>query len=219
MSRIYRWHPKISSDLGGPVVRKAALHLQQSDIDNACGIHCILMSLLAFGIVQRDDVEELSKATSVSLGGLWESFKPFYFVGAKPRQLKSFLDPYKGSVRCKVFMKNPIPNAIKTLEVDGMCIVGLRGKDFRHWVLAIGTGSKEERGDVETLLILDPSIPPIPLLPWNAVLTVKAGRRDKHRYATEFDTTKLIVESVLTLTRDFTEIDFDLDGELALLGK
>jgi hypothetical protein len=98
-----------------------------------------------------------------------------------------------------------------------MCVVGIRSEEFRHWVLAIGTGSKEGSGDMETLLILDPGIPPIPLLPWNALLSVKASRRDKHRYETALGDSKVSVESVLTLTRDFTEVDFDLESELALL--
>ena len=46
MSHVYRWHPRLTAGVGGPMVGKFLLHLQQSDLDGACGQHSALMALM-----------------------------------------------------------------------------------------------------------------------------------------------------------------------------
>ena len=88
MSHVYRWHPKLTAGIDGPMVGKLALHLQQSDLDGACGQHSALMALMLFGELTRDDLEGRPKK---ALATFWKSARPHYFVGTK-RQLRS-LEP------------------------------------------------------------------------------------------------------------------------------
>ena len=89
-------------------------------------------------------------------------------------------------------------------------------RSFSHWVLAIGTGGKEgvDAFDAETLLILDPEIPPIPLLPWNATLSVKASRSGRYRYETPLGSTPVAIGAVLALMPSTTEIELDHEIDL-----
>ena len=219
MSRIYRWHPQLKASSDGPMVGRSALHLQQSDIDGACGMHCALMALMLFGIVKRIELIDLSHARKKPLAELWRRTADYYFVGSKPRQLQSAFGPYKKSVSCRVLRKkNRAAQTLNTLQMDGVCIIGINTKDFSHWVLAIGTGGKEgiDTLDAETLLILDPEIPPIPLLPWNATLSVKASRSGRYRYETPLGSTPVAIGAVLALMPSITELDLALDREIDL---
>ena len=84
MSHVYRWHPKLTAGIDGPMVGKLALHLQQSDLDGACGQHSALMALMLFGELTRDDLEGRPKK---ALATFWKSARPHYFVGTKPNKL------------------------------------------------------------------------------------------------------------------------------------
>jgi|JI10StandDraft_1071094.scaffolds.fasta_scaffold11773_9 hypothetical protein len=215
MARIYRWHPQLKASINGPVVNKTPLHLQQSDLDGACGPHCVLMALMLFGILSRDEVTAMSSSKREPLANLWKRSSRYYFIGSGPRQLQSVLAPYSDLVTCKEAKKAPLAQAAKTLLQDGVCIVGISNDDFSHWVLAVGIGGKED-SDEDTLLILDPGLPPLPLLPWNSTLSVKASRRGNHRYETALGQAKVVIDAVLLLTslgddHAVLEVDFDID--------
>ncbi len=57
MSHLFRWHSKLSANMTGPLVGKDPLHLQQSDLDGACGHHCALMALMLLGLVTRNQLD------------------------------------------------------------------------------------------------------------------------------------------------------------------
>ena len=216
MSRIYRWHPQLKAGSYGPVVSGAALHLQQSDIDGACGTHCALMALMVLGVINRSDLDELPRARKKPLAQFWQRTAAYYFVGSNPRQLQSVLAPYKESVTCRVLpKKNRQTETLLTLQMDGVCIIGIRNDQFSHWVLAIGTGGKEgfDGTEAKTLLILDPNVPPIPLLSWNATLSLKA-KRHGHRYETSLFAHNVNICATLGLLPSITKIDADLDLDL-----
>ena len=99
MSHVYRWHPRLSAGIDGPMVGKSPLHLQQSDLDGACGQHSALMALMLFGEVTRDDLEGKPKK---ALSAFWKSARPHYFVGTKPNKLASFFKPYRHAVSSRV---------------------------------------------------------------------------------------------------------------------
>ena len=157
----------------------------------------------------------MSSSKREPLANLWKRSSRYYFIGSGPRQLQSVLAPYSDLVTCKEAKKAPLAQAAKTLLQDGVCIVGISNDDFSHWVLAVGIGGKED-SDEDTLLILDPGLPPLPLLPWNSTLSVKASRRGNHRYETALGQAKVVIDAVLLLTslgddHAVLEVDFDID--------
>ena len=140
MSHVYRWHPRLTAGIDGPMVGKSPLHLQQSDLDGACGQHSALMALMLFGEVTRDDLEGKPKK---ALSAFWKSARPHYFVGTKPNKLASFFKPYRHAVSSRVVLKDLSDEIRRTLHADGLAIVGVQNDSFDHWSLAVGIGGQE----------------------------------------------------------------------------
>ena len=58
----FRLQASIKASKRGSVVGSMPVHLQQSDLDGACGPHCALTALMVFGIVHRDDPDGLPRS-------------------------------------------------------------------------------------------------------------------------------------------------------------
>lgn len=203
MGAVYRWHPRIGASLDGPVVDGHLLHLQQSDLDGACGLHCLLMALMLFGVVRRADLDDVTRLQKGRLRKLWRRSQDSYFAGSRARQLQKLLAPYRRKIHCRIRKRRCAKRALAALAEGGACIFGISNKRLSHWVLAVGTGGEEKsRGyRPDQLLILDPSYPPLPLLPWNGLLAVKGKRRGRHVYTTPIGREKVRIDAVLILER------------------
>ena len=208
MSHVYRWHPRLTAGIDGPMVGKSPLHLQQSDLDGACGIHAALVALMLFGEVTRDDLEGKPKK---ALSAFWKSARPHYFAGTKPNKLASFFKPYRDAVSSRVVAKE-LPEEIRqTLHADGLAIVGVQNDSFDHWSLAVGIGGQEGVPGDEKLLLLDPTFPPFSMMPWNATLSVNPSRRGWHNYDTPAGRAKVHLSDAVCLLPSIEEMDLDID--------
>lgn len=201
MNVLYRWHPRIEASLDGPVVDDALLHLQQSDLDGACGLHCVLMALMLFGVVDRDDLDDVTRLQRKRLRKLWRRSQGSYFAGSRARQLQQLLSPYARKIDSAIHKRGCMKKALPVLAKGGLCIVGISNKRLNHWVLAVGTGGRQKRSDYrpDQLLILDPSYPTLPMLPCNGLLSVRRKRRGRHVYTTAAGHEKVRIDVVLTL--------------------
>lgn len=197
----YRWHPALKATINGPTVRNMPLHLQQSDLDGACGPHCALMALMLFGVLARHDLDGLPRARKRRLSSLWKHTQRRYFIGAYTSHLQSVLAPFARDVRCSVRRKDCVTHVLTVINDAGVGIIQIGNEDFQHWVLAVGFGGMDgERGvKPALLLILDPSHPPIPMTPWNAVLSVRTDGQERHTYDTPGGRVRVRVDSVLAL--------------------
>ena len=65
-----------------------------------------------------------------------------------------------------------------------------------HWVLAVGV--RCEMGERSDLLVLDPAMAPIPLVPWNAMLTGWATKQPRRVVATFSE--RVNIDAVLVLS-------------------
>ncbi len=209
MSHVYRWHSQLSADMNGPLVGKEPLHLQQSDLDGACGHHCALMALMLLGYVTRSQLDG-GKRNNKALDKFWKTASPYYFTGSKAPKLASFFKPYHDEINCQVITES-FEAAIKaTLDADGLCIIGLQNAAMQHWTLAVGIGGLEGSKQ-QKLLLLDPGSPPLPLLAWNATLTLNATRRGWHEYEAASGFTKIGLSDAVCLLPSTVEIDLDFD--------
>ncbi len=201
MSRFYRWHSKLKASIDGPVANRQLLHLKQGELDGACGTHCALMALMMFGIIKRDELEGLSQVRTKPLSKLWAQTAPFYFSGINAYQLKSVVSVFDDLVSCQVLGRDLIEQTIERLKTDAVCILAINNDDFKHWVLVVGYGGKslDKSGSAETLLILDPDIPPIPMLAWNSTLMVKPNKHGQHRYDATDGSVNVSIDSALVL--------------------
>ena len=199
--QFYRWHPALKASVIGPVVRSVPLHLQQSDLDGACGPHCALMALMLFGIVRRVDLDGLPKARKRRLSSMWKLTEDRYFVGSYARHLRAALEPYARNLICTVRRKDCIPHALLVLDDAGVGIVQIGHADFNHWVLAVGIGGVSRRNGLKPacMMMIDPGRAPIPFSPWNAMLSVKADTQDLHAYDTTDGRCRVTVDTILAL--------------------
>ena len=199
----YRWHPAITASLIGPVVGRVPVHLQQSDLDGACGAHCVLMALMAFGMVNRDDLQSLPRSRKKRLISLWRLTEHHYFKGLYPAQLQSVLEPYAKELTATVERVDYVKRSLDILEASGLVIVNIRNAELNHWVLAVGSGGTENDSTYRPawLLILDPGHGAIPLLPWNGLLSTRPDRQARYGYDTPDGQMRVTIESVVSLQR------------------
>ena len=65
-----------------------------------------------------------------------------------------------------------------------------------HWVLAVGMRFEAE--EPADLLVVDPAMAPIPLVPWNAMLTGWASKQPRRAVATFSE--RVNIDAVLVLS-------------------
>lgn len=196
----HRCHPALRSSRHGPTVRTNSVHLHQSDLDGACGPHCLLMALMILGILRRPELTRLYKARGKTKS-MWKLAARSYFVGTGIRALKSMLEPYAGKIVARIYRKHLVRKVLDALADSGVAIVGISNEDFSHWVLAVGVGGVESE-DAQLpnrFLILDPELSTIPLSAWNATLFIKSNSANQHAYDTATSRTLVYVDEVLTL--------------------
>lgn len=198
----YRLHPAIRSSVHGPMVGAMPIHLQQSDIDGACGPHCAFMALLVFGEIERHDLRLLPTSRRKVQKALWHSAKRHYFHGFHPRQLRSVFAPYP-AVRVTVKDEEGLKHALEALAETGLAIVNIANLDLNHWVLAIGAGGMEQQGRFKPLwlLVLDPGHSALPLAAWNGLLSVKRNPNQRHAYDTPEGRNYVAIKTVLAVRR------------------
>lgn len=198
MIRRYHCHPQISISARGPVVRNKPLHLRQSDLDGACGPHCVLMSLVILGLTKYRQVREFSDTTDKKLSKVWEKALEYYFSGCGPKELLALYAPYKERLTWRFAKKDYLHKAVECLSQGGICILGLSNKDMDHWVLAVGLSYRTD-GQVDGFLLLDPSEVALPFAAWNATLSFARGTQERYRYDVAMGHTWVAIDTVLTI--------------------
>jgi len=138
MIRRYHCHPQISISARGPVVRNKPLHLRQSDLDGACGPHCVLMSLVILGLTKHRQVQEFSDTTDKKLSKVWEKALEYYFFGLRPQRTAWPVCALQGKTHLALAKRDYLHKAVECLSQGGICILGLSNKNMDHWVLAVG---------------------------------------------------------------------------------
>ena len=171
----------------GPVSTKTNLpqlvHLRQGDMDGACGPYCMVMALIALGLLTRKQVENMDQFDGREKSGRFRDglkrFGALISEGTNSKDLLWLTDFFKTeNLRAKpvggktkdVF--DAVNNAVEDGELPIICLRWEGGS--AHWVLVIGYQGVERDGEfIEThLLCLDPGQEaPVTGL-WNAVVEV-----------------------------------------------
>lgn len=198
----YRWHPALEASVSGPAIGPVPVHLQQSDLDGACGLHCAFMALLLFGLIERHDLDQLPTSRKKRQKALWRKAERRYFHGAHPKHLQAVFALYP-DVHCSVQEQDCVSQALAVLAAAGLAIVNIHNPELDHWVLAVGTGGKEQDGCFQPLwlLILDPAHGPLPLTPWNGLLSTRMDRKQRHAYDTPAGRNHVSIKTIVALRR------------------
>ena len=198
MTRRYHCHPHISISARGPVVRNKPLHLHQSDLDAACGPHCVLMSLMILGLTKYKKSHDLFETTDKKLSKVWAKALEYYFSGCGPKELLGMYEPYKERLTCRFARKDNLHKAAECLSNGGICILGISNKHMDHWVLAVGLSYRTD-GKVDGLLLLDPSEVALPFTAWSAMLSISGGNQERYRYDVAMGHTWVAIDTVLVI--------------------
>lgn len=191
-------HRNLLATSRGPAVRTTArptpIHLRQSELDEACGQHCVFMALLTLRIASRAWLMGTGAkgAGGRGLNSVWRDASSHFMGGSTARDLAQLLKPLKSIVSTKVCSASHsalISFALEALSRDDLVIVGVANgkRALAHWLLAVGmAGLENPAGFLPShLLLLDPNEDPVPLMQWNATLETQPGRaRGKARALT-----------------------------------
>lgn len=194
MLHSYHCHPRISAGMHGPMVGNQRLHVRQGEVDATCGYHCVLMALMVLGQVRRNAL--IWDTRDVRLQALRKVAQRYYFDGCEVQELQQQLAPYAEQVHCKELRSRVAERTLDALAGGKLCLVCFSTERYMHWVLAVGLRFEAE--EPADLLVLDPAMAPIPLVPWNAMLTGWASKQPRRVVATLSE--RVNIDAVLVLS-------------------
>jgi hypothetical protein len=170
----------------GPAVRvrgtarSQKIHLQQSDLDGACGPHALLTALLLLGVMKRREITQIiAGKVRGARRRFWQLAREYFFAGTTVAELLMVLKPLAATLTISVSEDCGaalIDFVLAHLALDRLVVLGIayRRRSLDHWVLAVGVAGRA-RGDAfitEHILLLDPSDAAIPLSGWNSMVAI-----------------------------------------------
>jgi len=203
MHTTFRVHPALAVCSQGPCGQRQLVHLRQSDLDGACGPHCLLMALQILGLASREAIINIDHTRSQALKKLWKNTREHYFRGTHASHITDLTVPFARQLTVEEhFGYDGAQHACQTLADGGLAMLAVRYRyGGGHWLLAIGTEGQADgqRYRPSRFLLIDPSYDPLPLTPWNGVLNIGNGRARSQRLASPDGDSLIYLESVLTL--------------------
>ncbi|WP_106283706.1 hypothetical protein [Paraburkholderia sp. BL25I1N1] len=189
---VQRFHPLIRPGVHlGAARTKHAVHSQQSRLDSACVMHCLLMVLQIAGVI--------SDASSIAIrrrrieAMLWRKTTEIFLKGMTFSELATFIADLDCKAHTKLLERGSHRSAVTFIEHElareQLVICSWRevGTLHNHAVLAIGaSGIAYNQGfKPSALLLLDPAEgPPTVMGTCNAQLDYASWNGKLRRYAT-----------------------------------
>lgn len=140
-------------------IRWGDLHIQQSELDGACGIVCTVQSAMILAGIRREDAEEMSSAKAGPLHALWALAKSTYFEGTTDRQIEAFVGAFKPQLKSKVSTNRSTKDLSReisdAIDAGHVPILAVESRGWNHWVTVIGCESRKDKP--LALLCLDAS--------------------------------------------------------------
>lgn len=160
--------------------------LKQGSLDGACGPYCLFMSLIIFGIIDRNQAMSFWKVKrSTRFGNLIKQFEKhssLFSEGTDLYDLESLLNSFSSELVTNVLNskgKKVLNFLIDELNLNKTVILGINGNGLNHWLLAIGY-EKDSESDISKILCIDPSAERLETY-YNATISV-AKPLNKGRY-------------------------------------
>ncbi|WP_141232178.1 hypothetical protein [Pseudomonas lundensis] len=164
------------------------VHLRQGEMDGACGPYCVVMTLIALGVISREQARSLDSFDGrTRLGRFRESLMAFGALiseGTDDFDVSWLVDVFKrAGVITDVLDVAPrrqttIRNIADAVHNRKIPIVGVEWDCAQagHWLLVIGyqgyQGNDEDELQITHLLCLDPTSEAPRVSLWNAVIEV-----------------------------------------------
>lgn len=164
------------------------IHLRQGEMDGACGPYCVVMTLIALGVMTRDQAQSLDSFDGrTRLGRFRENLMAFgalVLEGTDDSDVSRLVHVFKHTgVETEVLdvaprRKTTIRNIADAVDNRKIPIVSVRwnGGHTGHWLLVIGyqgyQADDDENMQITHLLCLDPTSEAPRVSLWNAVIEV-----------------------------------------------
>ncbi len=137
--------------------------LRQGSIDGACGPYCVFMALIILGVINYNQATNLwSTKGNTKLGKLIKAMREhdvFIQNGTFVEDLETMLEQsFKKDVITSITNlggRKVIDFTVASLKENAPVIVGIRGVNLAHWLLAVGF--EENNGVISKIFFLDPS--------------------------------------------------------------
>jgi hypothetical protein len=163
-------------------------HLQQGDLDGACGIYCVVMGLIACGAVTVREGNNIATTRNRILKDFWQNVAPFFFAGSRGLDLAPLLSQSFLNLHIRHITLAPRSMIDRIVDAIGkrvfmMIRIANWEADYDHWVVLSGVEGVQERRrfSPHALLLVDPAFPSPSYRLYNGILQIERGRRP-HRY-------------------------------------
>lgn len=193
-------HPNIVAGPNGPSTRPPGggglqlIHIRQSQMDEACGVHCVFMALIALHLVPRKRIEDVrTSLMSRAIALTWRNARRRWFGGLFVGGIERCLKPLSETLlvqNCRASGKRVVQFAVSELAQEKLVIIGIENAStaLYHWVLAVGYSMTLHRDEprADRLFILDPNRSIWPMSRWNGEIAVQAiARKSRSRMWTD----------------------------------
>ncbi|RQM49328.1 hypothetical protein EHZ19_06715 [Paraburkholderia bannensis] len=194
----------------GTARSKLPVHSQQSRLDSACVMHCLLMVLQIAGFI--DDPTRIATRRRRTEAMLWRKTTEVFQTGMTFSELATFIADLDCELHTKLLERGSHRDAVAFVEREltrkRLVICSWRevGTLHNHAVLAIGTSGIERnhRFKPSALLLLDPAEgPPTAMGTCNAQLDYaswETGERRRYaRYTTANETLSVVLNGAISI--------------------
>jgi hypothetical protein len=187
----YRWqrvHPalRIGHFLSVKNKREEPMKVffQQSELDGACGIHCVSMVLVILGLAKSYALTEMSRRKYGVPADVWREFSDVYFCGVEVEEfverIRRLKLPIDVAYRTKGYAsldQFAIDNLMRG-ELVALAFKSVNNRRTNHWALAVGCEGYQtgRESHTDTLLMLDPSATEPEFRAFNARLRLPDSR-------------------------------------------
>jgi hypothetical protein len=171
-STSYRWqrvHPALRIGHFLTVKNKRAepmkVFFQQSELDGACGIHCVSMVLVILGLAKSYALTEMSRRKYGVPADVWREFGDVYFCGIEVEEFVERIRrlglPIDVAYRTREYAsldQFAIDNLMRG-ELVALAFKSVNNRRTNHWALGVGCEGVQfgRESNTDTLLVLDPS--------------------------------------------------------------
>ena len=169
----------VQYQLAGTTDKWAPLHLRQSQLDGACGLHSLGMALLVLTGMPRARIEGMARASRGPLHALWKLASDGVFTGVELHDLVRYLQPFAPVLAGEVLITssvNRIGRAVEAAVTDGAVpLLRLDSRTWSHFCVIVGFERRQKRGASSALLTLDAAHSAPWLTPFNGRLDLSGS--------------------------------------------
>ncbi len=181
--RVQRYHEalRLGEILSVQGCRKqpVELHLRQSMLDAACGIHCVAMCLIALDLVKRSAILAMGQRRHGLAADIYKLFEGSWKSGIYPEQLVDALQALELPIEVRAAhgfdsgVDQFAADCLKRAELTLLAYESVRDC-HRHYLLGVGCGGLVDGQSmrIDSLLVLDPSADSMSMSCCNAALVL-----------------------------------------------